>query len=167
MVMGLPRESLYSVLLKPWFEAEIVHRFRRGDFAPPPGVDVVLLRLRKRGPPLLSQSHRQNFRDFVIYHYTRREECLWESLRDTFSSRQFRHVREGMRIEADATPTALAANQWLDLFGYFQEVATDEARRLTRGSEERLRRQQAGLRKVHRTRCQITSHVSGHVQSLR
>ncbi len=49
--LGRPRESLYAVLVKPWFELDVVHRFRRRDFVPTPRVDVVMLRLRKRGPP--------------------------------------------------------------------------------------------------------------------
>src|SRR5258707_9247935 len=53
MFLGKPRESLRAILLKPWFEMEIVHRFQRKDFMPAPQVDVVMLRLRKRGPPLI------------------------------------------------------------------------------------------------------------------
>ncbi len=52
--LGKPRESLYAVLLKPWFELDIVHLFRRSDFVPTPHVDVVMLRLRKRGPFIVS-----------------------------------------------------------------------------------------------------------------
>src|SRR5205085_10504107 len=33
--------SLFGLLRRPWFEASIVYRFRRLDFAPPPRVDVV------------------------------------------------------------------------------------------------------------------------------
>jgi 23S rRNA (adenine-N6)-dimethyltransferase len=66
-LLGAPRESLRSLLLKPWFEAEVVHRFRRSDFMPLPHVDVVMLRLRKRGPPLVSSREGQCFRDFAVY----------------------------------------------------------------------------------------------------
>ncbi len=48
--LGEPYESLYSLLLKPCFALEILHRFQRNDFAPGPRVDVVMLRLSKRGP---------------------------------------------------------------------------------------------------------------------
>jgi hypothetical protein len=46
---GQRRGALISALLKPRFEPTLVHRFERTDFAPPPRVDVVVLRLRKRG----------------------------------------------------------------------------------------------------------------------
>lgn len=48
---GRPSETLHALLLKPWFEPRVVHVFRRRDFVPVPAVDVVMLRLRKRGPP--------------------------------------------------------------------------------------------------------------------
>ena len=42
---GRPRESLYALLLKPWFEPSILHTFRRTDFVPAPQVEAVMLRL--------------------------------------------------------------------------------------------------------------------------
>src|SRR5215510_1463281 len=51
--VGKPRPTLVAALLMPWFEASIVHRFRATDFAPAPRVDVVMLRLHKRGPPFV------------------------------------------------------------------------------------------------------------------
>jgi 23S rRNA (adenine-N6)-dimethyltransferase len=55
-VLGVPRQTLFANLLRPWFEPSVVHRFQRTDFAPPPRVDVVFLRLRKRGPPLVDDA---------------------------------------------------------------------------------------------------------------
>jgi 23S rRNA (adenine-N6)-dimethyltransferase len=69
-LVGQPHESLRTLYLKPWFEMDIVHRFRRTDFRPVPHVDVVMLRLRKRGPPLVRHVDRQWFRDFVAYVFT-------------------------------------------------------------------------------------------------
>ncbi len=64
--LGRPRESLRSVLLKPWFEPSLAYRFRQADFVPAPQVEVVMLRLRKRGPPLIQASRAQLYRDLVI-----------------------------------------------------------------------------------------------------
>src|SRR5215213_7675673 len=46
--LGIPRQTLVAVLLQPWFQPTVVHRFLPVDFAPRPGVEVVLLRLRRR-----------------------------------------------------------------------------------------------------------------------
>ena len=42
------RETLSSLLLKPWWQIEIVRRFCRTDFDPPPSVDAVALWLARR-----------------------------------------------------------------------------------------------------------------------
>ena len=57
--LGSPRATLPSALLHPWFDATICHQFKRRDFRPAPQVESVLLRLRKRGPPLLSRADGQ------------------------------------------------------------------------------------------------------------
>lgn len=70
-IVGYPDATLVSVLLAPWFDASIIHEFRRSDFTPVPSVDVVMLRLRKRGPSihtLLAGRHRQR-PEFVAHHF--------------------------------------------------------------------------------------------------
>ncbi|HLI51617.1 MAG TPA: rRNA adenine dimethyltransferase family protein, partial [Thermomicrobiaceae bacterium] len=64
--LGMPRESLFSMMLHPWFEMEILHHFRRDDFVPEPSVSVVLLRFSKRGPPEIAPSDAQLYRDFMV-----------------------------------------------------------------------------------------------------
>src|SRR5260370_8871528 len=51
MFVGRPHESLRSLLLKPWFEVEIVKRFRCREFVPEPRVDLVTLPLHIKPPP--------------------------------------------------------------------------------------------------------------------
>ncbi len=149
---GVPREYLYAVLLKPWFMLEITHQFRRGDFAPAPSVEVVMLRIQKRGPPLIAADERQLFRDFAVYGFTARRFTLEHILRDILSHRQRHQAMRLYGIEPGATPSSIAFSQWLQLFHYFARVAGPQARQTIEGSERRLRRQQADLSKIHRTR---------------
>lgn len=62
---GLPRESRDSLLLKPWFDARIVWHFRREDFHPVPGVDVVMLCLRQKTHPDVPPALRAKFAHFL------------------------------------------------------------------------------------------------------
>ncbi len=149
---GVPREYLYAVLLKPWFMLEITHQFRRGDFTPAPSVEVVMLRIQKRGPPLIAADERQLFRDFAVYGFTARQPTFDRILRGILSHRQRREALRHCHIEPDATPSTIAFSQWLQLFHYFARVASPQAHEAITGSERRLRRQQADLRKLHRTR---------------
>lgn len=154
--MGMPRESLYSVLLKPCFELELLHRFRRSDFTPAPRVDVVMLRLRKRGPPLLMRSELPLFRDFVVYSFTTPQPCLKSTLKGLFTSGQLKQLSKSLDLDVNATPTSLHLGQWLCLFDAFKRVATAQAMQTVLGSEKRLRQQQARLEKMHRTRVGFT-----------
>jgi 23S rRNA (adenine-N6)-dimethyltransferase len=151
--LGRPHESLYSILLKPWFEVQIVHRFRRKDFVPEPRVDVVMLRLRKRGPPLIKRADRQSFRDFVVYSFTTWRPTLSDILKGIFTRQQLQRMRKELYIDLDATPTSLTFEQWLNVFECFKNVGNRQARHTIMGSEQRLIQQQKRLEKVH-TECQ-------------
>lgn len=152
MFFGKQYESLRSILLKPWFEMEIVHHFRRKDFIPVPGVDVVMLRLRKRGPPLIHDADGQCFRDFMVYLYTARQPTLRTTLKSIFTSRQRKYIQRELNFDLDVTPTSVRFEQWLNLFGYFKMVGNERVRQAISGSERRLIKQQNKLKKIHRTR---------------
>ncbi len=151
--LGKPHESLYSLLLKPCFELELLHRFKRSDFAPGPRVDVVMLRLCKRGPPLVSRAEMPLFRDFVVYSFTTPQPSLRRSLKSVFTPRQFKLLNNKLNLDFDATPTSACFEQWLALFDCFKRFAHPQAIYTILGSEMRLRQRQARLEKMHRTRC--------------
>lgn len=150
--LGEPYESLYSLLLKPCFALEILHRFKRSDFAPGPRVDVVMLRLSKRGPPLVSRAEIPLFRDFVVYSFTTPQPSLRKSLKSVFTRRQFKLLSNNLKLDFAATPTSLYFEQWLALFDYFKRFAHTQSIHTIQGSEMRLRQRQARLEKIHRTR---------------
>ena len=150
---GAPREYLYSVLLKPWFAVDVLHHFRRSDFTPAPNVEVVMLRLQKRGPPLISASERQLYRDFVVYGFVTRQPTIDLILRGVLSHRQRQQALRLCAISPDATPSAIAFPQWIELFHHVMRVASPQARQTISGSERRLRQRQGRLHKLHRTRA--------------
>lgn len=149
--LGEPRESMYGILLKPCFELEILYRFKRSDFRPAPRVDVVMLRLRKRGPPLVARGQMSLFRDFIIYSFTSPQTSLKHTFNGIFTPQQLKRVGNDLELNFNVTPTSLSFTQWLGLFDRFQSIASTRAIHTVRGSERRLRQQQAGLQKVHRT----------------
>jgi 23S rRNA (adenine-N6)-dimethyltransferase len=153
VLLGHPRETLRSILLKPWFAPATLHRFQRADFAPEPQVDVVMLRLRKRGPPLINHKHAQTFRDFTVYAFTARQPTLADSLKSLFTGPQLKHISRAVGLAPDATPTSLTFEQWLHLFQCFQQHASAHAIHTIAGSEQRLLHQQNSLHKIHQTRA--------------
>jgi 23S rRNA (adenine-N6)-dimethyltransferase len=156
--VGAPNVTLTSVLLSPWFEPSIVHHFRCTDFDPVPGVEVVMLRLRRLSPPLVEPKARQIFRDFVVYCFT-----AWQpSLRCTLTRLLGRPgallVTRRAKVLPSSRPSEVCLEQWLDLFSILTDQA--ETPRLLRvlGSEDALHRQQLKLEKIHRTRSSPGSH---------
>jgi 23S rRNA (adenine-N6)-dimethyltransferase len=148
--LGKPHESLYTVLLKPWFEVVLVHRFRRKDFVPEPQVDVVMLRLRKRGPPLVKRADRQIFRDFVVYSFTTWQPAPGHIFKGFFTRQQLKHMRKELSLDLEATPTSLTFEQWLNVFDYFKTIGNEQAMHAIMGSEQRLIRQQKRLQQTER-----------------
>jgi 23S rRNA (adenine-N6)-dimethyltransferase len=63
--MGKPRETLRSLLLKPFFDMEIFYYFQREDFHPKPGVDAVMLHFTKKQQPDIRDNQRQAYMRFV------------------------------------------------------------------------------------------------------
>lgn len=152
-LLGKPHESLRTVLMQPWFEMETVHHFQRTDFAPVPRVDVVMVRLRKRGPPLVCRADRQSFRDFVTHIFTAWQPTVDQSLKRLCTRRQLDSMRAGLDFATDVTPTSLTLDQWLRLFASFQAIGDANSRAAICGSEQRLIQQQNVLQKSHRTRA--------------
>jgi 23S rRNA (adenine-N6)-dimethyltransferase len=150
--LGKPHETLRSVLLKPWFEPMLVHHFRRTDFAPPPHVDPVLLRMRKRSPPWIDRANRQGYRDFVTYCFTTWRPTLGDIFQTVFSHRQLRQIEREMNINLGSTPTRLGFDGWLSLYETWINIRGPQTARLVSGSERRLLCQQQKLHKLHRTR---------------
>lgn len=64
---GKPWESLQSLLLKPFFDTRIVYYFRREDFHPAPGVDVVMLHIAHKTQPEILPQHKEAYRDFISH----------------------------------------------------------------------------------------------------
>jgi 23S rRNA (adenine-N6)-dimethyltransferase len=154
--VGGARETLVSVLLKPWFEPSIVHRFRRDDFAPAPRVDVVMLRLRKRGPPLIVEEGATLFRDVVRYGFTSWRPSVVSSLESLVGRTRARQLAGQVGLSSAAPPSLVPFEVWLGLVHAL--TAGDRARLRIRLAEtaRTLRRQQQVLTKSHRTRMRWT-----------
>ncbi len=147
-----PAESLYGVLLKPWFEPSVIYTFRRADFVPEPGVEVVMLRLRKRGPPLLAAGEAQRFRDLVTYCFTAWRPTVGHALASVLNPAQLAALGRAAGVALKMKPADVPFEQWLVLFRALAAVGGERAWAGIAGAEARLREQQAGLQKLHRTR---------------
>lgn len=148
--LGRPRQTLAALLIAPWFSVDIVHRFACYDFVPVPAVDVVLARLRKRGPPLVRIREAQSYRDFLVTCFAEWRPTVGRSLSDTLGPRISTRLLRAAEIDPSARPSEIPLAAWLRLFRYFAELP-DGITRTVAGAEERLRRRQRRARKVYRS----------------
>ena len=91
---GVPKEGQFSILHKPWFDLEIFHRFRRGDFKPKPKVKSVMFRIRKKEEPLIDK----------------RDAGLFKLL-----------VKQGYSFRLSNKPSDLSLDQWLAVFEFLRQ----------------------------------------------
>jgi 23S rRNA (adenine-N6)-dimethyltransferase len=149
--MGQPRGTLFAALLHPWFNVSVVYRFRPTDFAPPPAVETVLMRMRKRGPPLIEQRNRALYHDLVAYLFTAWQPTIRHALEKALGRPTVRRIERSTVIALDAPPSHLLPDHWTELFTCCQ-AAWPRIRTQLAGTEARLRREQACLTKRHRSR---------------
>ena len=113
---GCPKETLVSILAKPFFEFQIVYQLRRTDFWPVPNVDSVLLLIRRRERPLVSVGDVAAYREFVRYGFGRWKPNLKLAFKDVFTYKQWKWLARNLDFPLHATATELSVEQWLGLY---------------------------------------------------
>lgn len=133
-------ETLRSLLLKPWWHAELACEIAPREFAPPARGPCALLWLAGRPRPLVESAHAALYADFVAAAFGRRGDRLEECLAGLLSREQLRRCARSLHFERDALPSALGFDQWLGLFRCFAAHAPACARRWVHGACSRLPR---------------------------
>ncbi len=110
--LRLTGPTLLGNQLKPWFAPTIIHAFKRTDFAPPPRVDVVFLRLRKRGPPL---AHDRALYCMLLARCFGAPTML-QALRPLFGRTGSLRIARDTGFSAHAGAARLSFEQWLALY---------------------------------------------------
>ncbi len=113
---GMPQETQFSVLAKPWFDFEITWKFRRSDFFPPPAVDTVLLKIVKRKSPLVLPQNEMLYKSFVKFAFNTWKKDLKVGLKNVFTFEQWKRLSKDNRFNIHARPTDLTFDQWLAIF---------------------------------------------------
>ena len=119
---GAPRETLFSLLHKPSFAFDVVSSLRRTDFAPPPSVDSVVLRIVRRDVPLAAPGSMAAYRRFVRGAFGARGPEVRRSLRGFFTGRQVRRLGRELGFALDARPSDLTFAQWVGLFRFYERA---------------------------------------------
>lgn len=146
------RETLQSLLLKPWWHVEIVGEVPATAFSPPPSVSVALLWMQRRDPPLLNGDEAAAYRALIERVFSQGQ-GLRDSLRRELSTEQLRRIAARLRIDLDGRRGDPTFDQWLALHRFIASRGNGQMTRLrwadggqpTRGTRrQRSRRRKRG-----------------------
>ena len=117
--VGIPADTLVSLLIKPLFWVDILYHFRRNDFFPVPSVDIVLVQFERRRYSLLSEEQYPMYREFIMNCRERTDRPVKQVLKEYFSYLQIKHMFRLLRIDYYARPTELRFRQYVGLFQFY------------------------------------------------
>ena len=117
---GCPRETLFSVLAKPFVKFEVIAHLKRTDFDPIPSVDSVLLSIKRRPAPVIERDELKLYRALVHHGFCRWKPHLRSAFKDVLSYTQWKRLARELKFPLDATPTELSFDQWLGLYRGFK-----------------------------------------------
>lgn len=120
---GQPKENLFSLSVKPWFSTDIIQFVPRTEFEPIPSVDSVLLAVKKRPTPLISDKQSDLYRGFLQYGFGRWRANLKQNFKTVFTYTQWRKLGAELHFALDSKPTDLTFEQWLHLFYFLLDAA--------------------------------------------
>jgi len=113
--MGLPKESLRSLMIKPLFDMSIVYHFRREDFHPMPRVDVVMVHLKMKTTLDVPQHQWPSYRNFIT------KAMKYNGLMQIFTKKQLSRACKEAGL-SDITSAEILYIQWLCLFRCYVKV---------------------------------------------
>jgi 23S rRNA (adenine-N6)-dimethyltransferase len=144
-------DSQVSILLQPFYSMRILKRIDRRQYIPMPSVDTVLARFEKRKSPLVDSKDIQEYRDFVIYGYNQWKPTILDAFKNVFSYKQMKIIKQDLEIDGKK-PSDLDVDTWVELFKKYRDYVPEEKKSKVRGSEEKLKEEQSGMKKEYRTR---------------
>lgn len=108
---GKPYETQKSLMLKLFFDIDIIYHFLRDDFHPKPGVDVVMIYLKKKERPDIMPAQKKLYKKFIEKAY----ENKGAGLRRLFTKKQLTRAFKEAGINEFYSGEILYV-QWLCLF---------------------------------------------------
>ena len=145
------KNSQIAVILNPWFEYHIIHKFKASDFFPRPNIEIVLLEIRKRKKALIDTKNKQKYEDLITYAFNQFKPNIAEGLSNVLRKQDIIRLTKEFNFSPNSKPTELDFNDWRSLFNLFYNAPKNK-QKLVLGSFTKQLRQQEKIEKIHRTR---------------
>ena len=117
---GTPRETLFSLLHKPWFDITIAGSLRRRDFVPRPRVASALLHIERRDRPLVAAREASAYRSFITATFGHGAPEVTRALRRHLTAHQLKRLGHDLGFSRDCRASQLTFGQWLGIFRFVE-----------------------------------------------
>jgi 23S rRNA (adenine-N6)-dimethyltransferase len=161
--LGEPVGTLVSALMFPWFATQIRHCFRRSDFVPQPGVDVVLLQMLQRPEPLIARACKDSFRDLVTFAYTAWQPTVFAALASAMPASRVATLSRDAAVNLQRPPSALTGDEWVAVVTATHDLLPSLPAAMI-GAADRLEQRHSALAKDHRSRRTSRSSPPGEMR---
>ena len=154
MFSGKPmdnKNSQIAVILNPWFEYHIIHKFKVDDFFPKPNVEIVLLEIKKRHKTLVNTKNKQKYEDFVTYTFNQFKPNITEGLSNVLGKQNIIKLAERFGFSPNSKPSELNFENWYTLFDLFINSPKNK-QDIVKGAFSKQLKQQENIERIHRTR---------------
>lgn len=123
-IMGEGGDSILSVILKSFYQVEIVHKFNKSDFSPQPNIEVSLLKGVKMPTKLLESQ--LDYIKFVQFGFSQQKSNLGNNLKNIFTYNQWKRLSQTYKFNIKADPADITVNQWKSLYNFYQNNVIEE-----------------------------------------
>ncbi len=155
------KNSQLSVILNPWFEFRVIHKFKAGDFFPKPSVEIVLLEIKQRNKFMIDSKNKDEYEDFVVYTFNQFKPNIAKGLSKIFSRQDISGLAKMVGFSQNSKPSELNFNDWVSLFNLFLNMP-EKKYSLVKGSFAKQLGQQKNIKKISRTRIDKNWRQYGH-----
>lgn len=146
------KNSQISILLKPWFESTVLHKFSRSDFFPKPNIDVVLMRIEKKYKPLVNIENKQLYYDFIAYTYNQRKSNISKGLSKVIRNEDLINLSKQLKFSLNSKPSDMSLTSWLGIFDHILNNSSESQKKIIKDYFLKLSVLQEKLIKNNRTR---------------
>lgn len=109
---GIRKESMFSLIHKPWFDFSVHHVFRKYDFTPSTKVSAVMLRFIKKKDPSFPWSEKVFYQKFITRGFGQGD-AVFRNLLSYYRKDLLLNAFEKYSIGKHARPLHLSSEQWV------------------------------------------------------
>lgn len=144
------KDTLRSMLYKPFFDMKLKHKFSPSDFNPIPQARIILASFERKLFPDVKKEEEKLYKDFLAYIYTHKGETFFAKIKNLFTNNQMKRVLGQIRIDKKTKISEVPYGVILMVFKFFSIYGTDKNKQLVANSFSKLNKQNNKLKKVHR-----------------